>query len=342
MKRKLTSLLIAMAVAVSATACSTPAQSTPQTETPQTEKQQYKIGISQFADHPSLDNCRIGFLKGLEEEGFVEGDNLTVAFENAFANPGTAGQISDNFVSKGIDLICAIATPSAATAFTSAMDTEIPVIYTAITDPVKSGFAQEDGTPTGNITGSSNKLPVEAQLQMIRDILPQAKTIGIIYTTSEANSLSSIEEYEKQVSNFGFELVTVGISELADIPLAADNLVTKVDCITNLTDNTVVQGLTTVLAKAEAKGIPVFGSEVEQVKNGCLAAMGLDYVELGIITGKMAAKVLKEEVKASEMKFERITEFGFYLNNAVANNLSLSIDNTLAEKALETFDTIAE
>ena len=341
MKKRISSLLIVAIFALSATGCSKPTKTSPSSKAAKGEEQQYNIGINQFADHPSLDNCRIGFLKGLEEEGFIEGENLNILFENSFANSGTAGQISQGFVSKGVDMICAIATPSAATAFTSTMDTEIPVIFSAITDPISAGFAKEDGTPTGNITGTSNKLPVEAQLQMIRDILPDAKTIGIIYTTSEANSLSSIEEYKNQVENFGFKLETVGISELADIPLAADNLLTRVDCITNLTDNTVVQGLTTILDKANSKNIPVFGSEVEQVKNGCLAAMGLDYIELGIITGKMAAKVLRGEEKASNMKFEKITEFGFYLNNAVAKDLGISIEKTLIENALETYDTIA-
>ncbi len=340
MKKKLLSVLMVFTVAASLAACSTPAQnqlnSTTQNPKDITEKQ-YKIGISQFAAHGSLDNCMEGFLKGLEEEGISQDKNLTVLFENAFANPGTAGQISNNFVSNNVDLICAIATPSAATAFTSAMDTEIPVIYTAITDPVEAGFANEDGTSTGNITGTSDKLPVEAQLQMIRKILPKAKTLGIMYTTSEPNSISAIKEYESLVEKYGFTLETVGISELADIPLAADNLITKVDCITNLTDNTVVQGLSTILEKAGSKGIPVFGSEVEQVQNGCLAAVGLDYVELGVITGKMAAKVLKEEAKASEMKFESITEFGLYLNNETAKTLNISIDEEYAKNALEIF-----
>ena len=144
------------------------------------EGKTYKIGISQFAEHGSLDNCREGFLKGLAEEGFVEGENLEILYENAQADTGTAGQIATNFVSKDVDMICAIATVSATSAYNAAMKTDIPVIYTAITDPVAAGLASEDGTPVGNVTGTSDKLPVEAQLQMIREILPEAKTICIL------------------------------------------------------------------------------------------------------------------------------------------------------------------
>ena len=138
----------------------------------------YTIGISQFAEHGSLDNCREGFIQGLAEEGFVEGENLTIEVENAAADQGTTKQISDSFVSDGVDLICAIATPSAQAAYNSAMDTDIPVVYTAVTDPVEAQLADEDGTPVGNVTGTSDELPIKAQLEMIREILPDAKNIG--------------------------------------------------------------------------------------------------------------------------------------------------------------------
>ena len=172
-------------------------------------KESYTIGIEQFAEHGSLDNCREGFLQGLEEEGIKEGDNLKVETKNAAADMGTAGQISDSFVSDKVDLICAIATPSAQSAYNAAMDAGISVIYTAVTDPVAAELASEDGTPAGEVTGTSDKLPVDEQLKMIREMLPQAKTIGIMYTTSEANSVSAIKEYEDLVGKYDFELVTI-------------------------------------------------------------------------------------------------------------------------------------
>ncbi len=302
----------------------------------------YTIGISQFAEHGSLDNCREGFLAGLEEEGIVEGENLTVDYKNAAADMGTAGQISDSFVSDKVDLICAIATPTAQSAYNAAMDTDIPVIYTAVTDPVAAELATEDGEAAGEVTGTSDKLPVEEQLKMIREMLPGAEKIGIMYTTSEANSVSAIEEYKELVGEYGFELVEKGISTTADVALAADDLLGEVDCITNLTDNTVVASLPTIIEKANEKKIPVFGSEIEQVKIGCLAAEGIDYIALGKQTGKMAAQVLKGEKKASELPFETITEPGFYVNNKVAENLGITVPEDLAADAVESFDEITE
>ncbi|MCI1930168.1 MAG: ABC transporter substrate-binding protein [Clostridia bacterium] len=307
-----------------------------------TNGKQYTIGISQFAQHGSLDNCREGLLKGLADEGFVEGKNLTVLYENSEADTGTAGQIASDFVSKNVDMICTIATPSTSAAYAAAMKTNIPIIYTAITDPVAAGFAKDDGMPTGNLTGTSDKLPVEEQLKMIRKIMPNAKKLGIMYTTSETNSESAIKDYQSLVGKYGFELVTVGINTTADIPLAADNILSKVDCLTNLTDNTVVQGLATIVNKANAKGIPVFGSEVEQVKNGCLAAVGLEFVSLGEQTGHMAAKVLKGEEKASDMKFQTISKCGLYINKAVADKLNIKIDDDYAASAVQTFDSVAQ
>ena len=301
---------------------------------------EYTIGIGQFAEHGSLDNCRTGFLQGLADEGIVEGKNLTILYENAQADGGTASQIMNNFLSKKADLICAIATPIAQSAYSAAKDAGVPVIYTAVTDPVLAELANADGTPVGEITGTSDKLPVESQLKMIRTMLPDAKTIGIMYSTSEINSVSAIEEYKKAAPEYGFEIVESGISSTADIPLAADALVEKVDCINNLTDNTVVSSLPVILDKAAKKNIPVFGSEIEQVKIGCLAAVGLDYVSLGEQTGKMAAKVLKGEKKASEMNFEVIEEAAFYGNNKVAENLGITIPAELSDNAAALFDEI--
>ncbi|MEG0564647.1 MAG: ABC transporter substrate-binding protein [Hungatella sp.] len=302
----------------------------------------YTIGIGQFAAHGSLDNCREGFLQGLAEEGLVEGQNLTVLFENAQADGGIGSQIITNFVAKKVDLICGIATPMAQSAYGIGKKSGTPVIYTAVTDPVAAELANADGTPVGDITGTSDKLPVEQQLQMIRTMLPDAKKIGIMYTTSEVNSISTIAEYQAAAPDYGFEIVESGISATADVPLAADSLLSKVDCITNLTDNTVVASLPIILDKASKKKIPVFGSEIEQVKIGCLAAMGLDYIQLGKQTGQMAAKILKGEKKAGEMNYEVISEAAFYGNSKVAATLGLTIPEELSSTAAEIFTEITQ
>lgn len=304
--------------------------------------QTYIVGIGQFAAHGSLDNCREGFLLGLADEGIIEGQNLTVLYENSQADGGIASQINVNFASQKADLICAIATPMAQSAYGVGKKQDIPVIYTAVTDPVAAQLAGPDGSPVGEITGTSDKLPVAQQLDMIRSVLPDAKTIGILFTTSEVNSLSAIEEYKAAAPDYGFEIVDMGISATADVPLAADALLEQVDCVTNLTDNTVVASLPLILNKAAKKNIPVFGSEIEQVKIGCVAAMGLDYVALGRQTGKMAAAVLKGEKKASQMDFQVIEEAAFYGNTKAAQNLGITLPDRFTSTAKELFTTITQ
>lgn len=343
MKKKVLAVLLTVCMGAALVGCGSgekAAESTNAETAENSDGASYTIGISQFAEHGSLDNCREGFLEGLKEAGIEEGKNLTVDVQNAQADTGTASTIAENFVAKKMDLICAIATPSAMSAYNSCAKTDIPVIYTAISDPVEAELASEDGKPVGNITGTSDALPVTAQLEMIREIMPEAKTIGIMYTTSETNSVSTIAEYKKEADAYGFEIVESGISTIADVPLAAADLAGKVDCITNLTDNTVVSALQTVLDEANKAGIPVFGSEIEQVKAGCLASMGIDYVELGKQTGAMAAKVLKGEAKASDLKVETISEYSLYVNTAAADKLSMKLDDAFVAGAVENFDEI--
>ena len=192
------------------------------------------------------------------------------------------------------------------------------------------------------IWGSFDESNLEEQLQMIRQILPDAKTIGILYSTSEVNSQSTLEEYKEAAPEYGFEIIESGVSGAADIPLATDNLLTQVDCLNNLTDNTVVSSLPMILDKANDKGIPVFGSEIEQVRIGCLAAMGLDYIELGKQTGRMAAQVLTGEAQASELPYEIIEEASFYGNSAVAEELGITLPEELTGSAAEMFDSIED
>lgn len=337
MKKSIKTLLLAALAAAALSGCSSRAASEKSSTNDSTA---YTVGIGQFAEHGSLDNCREGFIQGLAEEGIEEGKNLTVLYENAQADGGTASQIINNFLSKKVDLICGIATPMAQAAYSGAKKTDVPVIFTAVTDPVAAALAKEDGTPAGEITGTSDKLPVEKQLEMIRKILPDAKTIGILYSTSEVNSEAAIKEYKAAAASYGFDIVEGAVSATADIPLATDSILEKVDCLNNLTDNTVVSSLPLILDKAGKKNIPVFGSEVEQVKIGCLASMGLDYIDLGKQTGIMAAKVLKGEAKAGDMNFEVIKEAAFYGNAKVAENLGISLPSELTGSAAEIFTDI--
>lgn len=334
MKKRVLAVMMTMALAATAlVGCGSDSSS-------KSDKAEYTIGISQFAEHGSLDNCREGFLEGLKEAGIEEDKNLKVYYDNAQTDTGTAGTIADSYVSKKVDLVCAIATPSAMSAYNSCMKADIPVVYTAVSDPVGAGLVKKDGVNAGNVTGSCDLLPVEEQLKMIRAMMPEAKKIGILYTTSEANSVSTIKEYKEKAGEYGFEIVDTGINTIADVDLAASDLVGKVDCICNLTDNTVVQALQTVIEKANAKNIPVFGSEIEQVKAGCVAAMGIDYFELGKKTGAMAAKILKGEATAEETEYIKNADSALYVNTAAADKIGMQLDADYISGAAETFTEI--
>ena len=280
----------------------------------------YTIGINQFADHGSLDNCREGFIEGLRQAGFEEGVNVEFEYSNANADPGIANQIAQSHVSTDVDLICVIATPSAQASYNAAMEKEIPVIYTAVSDPVEAGLAEEGM----NVTGTSDLLPLKEQVAMIRELMPEAKNLGVLYCTSEVNSLSNIARLEQIAPEYGFTLVTKGVSAPADIPMATDAILNEVDCLTNLTDNTIVNSLAVVMDKANAKGIPVFGSEVEQVKLGCAAAANIDYYKLGIMTGKMAADVLNG-TDITTIPYEIIEDNQLVVNSEVLEKYGLVV-----------------
>ena len=320
--KKILVSVLALVLVFSFTAC------TEQTS----EEKVFNIGITQFADHPSLDNCREGFLLGLKEEGLKEGEDFVVDYQSAQTDIKIASQIAEKFAGSKKDLVCGIATPSAQTLYSVCFDKNIPVIFNAVSDPVEAGLANKDGSALEGITGISDALPVEDQLKLIREILPEAKNIGILYTTSEANSISTIKVYETLAPKYGFNIVSMGVTKQAEITSALDVLLTKVDAISNMTDNTVVSALSILLDKAHSKNIPVFGSEEEQVKNGCVASAGLDYVELGKQAGVMAARVLKgEDIK--NIPFETLKESKITINEKVLNDLGIKVSDKVLETA---------
>lgn len=288
------------------------------------------IGICQYGEHGSLDNCRTGFIQGLEDAGLVEGTDFEIDYQNASFDDNIDAQIAQSFAANNVALMCAIATPSAIACYAAAEEKDIPVIFTAISDPESANLVG------GNITGVSDKLPVKAQLQLIRALQPDAKTIGIIYTTSEANSVSTIKDYECEAPNYGFTIEAIGVTSQAEVTQAVDNLISKgVDCFSNLTDNNVVGVLASVLEKTNDAGIPVYGSEIEQVKLGCVASAGIDYVELGRMAGQMAAKVLKGEAAASEMPYQTVEDFSNYINSSALAEMNISVPDSLADSVIE-------
>ena len=288
------------------------------------------IGISQYGEHASLDNCRKGFLQGLTDAGLKEGTDYQIDYQNAGFDDSIATQIAQRFSAENAALMCAIATPSATACYAAAEDKNIPVIFTAITDPKAAGLT------AGNATGTSDKLPVEAQLDLIRKLQPNAKTIGIIYTTSEPNSVSSIAEYKAKAGDYGFTIDDIGVTAQSEVTQAADKLIAdKVDCFSNLTDNNVVGVLSSILEKTNEAAIPVYGSEVEQVKLGCAAAAGIDYYKLGIQTGQIAAQVLTGKKTCDDIPFETISEYGIYVNSDTLSAMGITLPADISQKAVE-------
>ena len=297
-----------------------------------TDAVSYKVGVLQYATHSSLDNCYQGLVEGFAEYGLVEGENLTVDLQNSNADMSTGDLQAKNMVTDGCDLIVGIATPSAMSAYAAARDEDIPVVFDAVSDPVAAGIVKSLEEPGVNCTGSSDVLNFDSQLTMIRAFLPDAKVIGVLYTTGEANSISQLARLEEAASNYGFTIESIGVTNSSEVAAAAASIVAKgVDCLTNLTDNNVVDCLSVVLHETNAAGIPVFGSEEEQVKNGCLASMSIDYVALGRESGRMAAQILLGEKTAAEMPVSTDSETFAIYNSTVAAELGIELPAEYAD-----------
>ena len=324
--KKITAALLAITLAVSCAACSSGAASSAASTAGESNAKNFKIGVIQYATHPSLDNCYNGFKAGLEEAGLKDGGNITIDFQNAQGDNANGDLIAKNMVTKKYDLIMGIATPAAMSAYSAAKSTDIPVVFTAVSDAVAAGIVKTNEKPGVNCTGSSDVLPLEQQMKMIRAFLPNAKKIGILYTTSEPNSVSQLAQFKALAPKYNFEIVDVGVTSASEVAAAAATAVSKgVDCINNFTDNNVVDNLSTVLQAANGAKIPVFGSEEEQVKNGCLASQSIDYVALGKETGKMAAKILKGEAKASDTPVYMVKDCTPVYSKTVMEKLGLTL-----------------
>ena len=278
------------------------------------------IGIIQFVSHPSLDDCYNGIVAGLKEELGEDLGGYKIEFQNSNADPTVSGAQAQTMVSKNYEIMAAIATPTAVAAANAAQGT-IPVVYCAVSDPAGCGLATMN-----NVTGSSDLLDFDGQLALIKAFIPDVDSIGVLYTKTEPNSISQIETLKTKASALGITIVEQTITEAREIQTAAEALCNKdIDCITNLTDNTVVAALEFVLAAANAKNIPVFGSEIDQVKNGCIASASLDYVALGKQTGILMAKILKGEVVASNETAIQVKDSFNCYSKKVADALGIAI-----------------
>ncbi|MEG0750982.1 MAG: ABC transporter substrate-binding protein [Oscillospiraceae bacterium] len=325
MKKQFIKVLALSALAsLALSGCSEKAPTTPNEQ--DDSKKVYNVGVIQYATHASLDNCYEGFVAGLAEKGIVEGDNLIIDFQNSNSDTSNSDLQAKNMVSSKRDMLVGIATPSAMSAYVATKDAGIPMVFTAVSDPLVAGIVSSLTAPGGNCTGSSDVLNFDEQLKLIRAFLPEAKTIGVLYTTSEPNSISHLARLETAAAKQGFTIEAVGVTSASEVATATAAIVAKkVDCVTNFTDNNVVDNLSTVLHATDEAGIPVFGSEIEQVKNGCLASMSIDYIELGRVTGNIAAQILLGEAEAGSIPIATESSCFPVYNSAVAEKLGLKL-----------------
>ncbi|RCW48770.1 MULTISPECIES: ABC transporter substrate-binding protein [unclassified Halanaerobium] len=291
---------------------------------------EYEIGISQFVEHPALDSAREGFIDALAEEDFVEGKNIEITLQNAQADMATAQSIAQRFKQQRPDLVLAITTQSAQTAVNVIKD--IPILITAVTDPVVAGLVDSMEKPGGNVTGTTDMNPVAKQLDLVKQFIPNVKDIGILYNPGEVNSVVQVEIAKEKAEEMGVKLHEGTVTNSSEVSLAASALVDKVDAIYVPTDNIIVSALPAVLNITNPKKIPVFASENGQVKQGAVATLGIDYYMLGRQTGKMAARVLNGE-KPADMSIEGAENPKLYLNKTACSNLGLEIPEEILEKA---------
>lgn len=297
--------------------------------------EKFEIGISQFVEHPSLDLAREGFIDQLAEKGYLEGENLNIEFQNAQADFATAQTIAQRFKQNNLDLVLAIATPSAQTVVNVLSDT--PVLITAVTDPIAAGIVSNMKKPGTNISGTTDMNPVAKQLDLIKKFLPKIKNLGILYNPGEVNSTVQVKIAKQKAKEMKIELKEATVSNSSEVSLAVSSLIGKVDAIYVPTDNIIVSAMPTVLETAYNNQVPVFTSENNSVKQGAIATLGIDYYQLGKQTGLMAAKIFAGE-NISQMGVESSKQLKLYLNKKSASQIGLKIPQNILDNA----DTIFE
>lgn len=256
-------------------------------------KKMVKIGIAQYANHPSLDGAREGFLQALKDAGYEENVNLQVDFHNAQGDMNNNLTIAQKLVGDKNDLILAIATPTAQAVAKATKD--IPVLFTAVTDPVTSKLVDSLEKPGGNVTGTRDTNPdaIKKTMETIKKFFPEARKIGVIYNSGEQNSVVNIANVKQVLQDGGLETVEATVTNSSEVKQAADSLVGRADVIYLTSDNTVISALSSVVSVANDKNIPLFCESSESVGEGAFASIGFQYYDLGYTTGKMAVEVLK-------------------------------------------------
>ncbi|MBP3887258.1 MAG: ABC transporter substrate-binding protein [Cellulosilyticum sp.] len=294
-------------------------------------KENYKIGIIQLVEHSALDAAREGFIDGLIELGYEEGKNVTLDYQNAQGDQSNCQTIASKLVNDQDDLILAIATPAAQAVANTTKD--IPILVTAVTDPADSKLVVSNEVPGGNVTGTSDLTPVKEQINLIPEIMPEAKKVGIVYCSSEANSKFQVELAKAEAEALGLEVVEGTVSNSNEIQQVVQSLVGKVDVLYIPTDNMLAAGISTVVGVTTPAKIPVICGEESMVTKGGTATYGINYYDLGKLTAKQAISILVDGKNPAEMPIEYCSDCNLVLNEQAAADMGITLPQNLLDKA---------
>lgn len=298
---------------------------------PAETKEKLKVGITQIIEHPALDASREGFIKALNDNGYIDGQTIEIDYQSAQGDPSTVNTISQKFVSDKKDVVLAISTPSAQSLVKATEGTDIPVFFAAITDPLSAKLVDNVEKPGKNITGGSDTHPdaIKHAMGALKELFPEAKKIGIIYNSGEANSVVNVENAKKALAEIGLEPVEANASNATEVKQAAESLLGRADVIYVPKDNTAVAALKAVVKVAEDNDVPLFVGEMDSVKNGGFAGFGIDYFEHGYSIGEMAVKVLKGESKVGDIPVLYPQEINLAVNKEAAANEGIDLEKMM-------------
>lgn len=297
------------------------------------EKDIPTVGIIQYMDHAALDAAKEGFVDALADNGFVDGDTVNIDLQNAQGDQSNLGTISDRFVSNNVDLVLAIATP--ATQAIAGKTTEIPILATAVTDYEAARLVDSNEAPGGNVTGTTDMNPVKEQIDLLVKLVPDAKTVGVLYTSSEDNSILQAKMAKEAIEKLGLKYVEATVTNSNDVQQATQSIVEQCDAIYIPTDNVFASAMPVVNGITTISKTPVINGEVGQVEAGGLATLGNNYYDLGYQTGLMAIKVLKGEAEPATMPIEAAAKFDYAINGTVAEQIGITIPADLQQYILD-------
>ena len=323
MKRTL-ALLMASALMLSLAGCSQTSGSSSSGEA-----ETLRIGIIQPMEHESLDAAREGFVQALADHGYTDGDTIVLDYQNAQGDSSALLTISQRFVGDDCDLVLAIGTGAAQSI--ASQTSEIPVLITAVTDPVDAGLVQSSEVPGTNVTGTNDMNPIREQLELIPEILPDAQTVGLLYTSSEDNSILQIEEAKAILEEMNLDYVEQTVTGSNDVQQAVQSIVTRSDAIYIPTDNTFASAMPLVGSVVMESGTPVICGATGMVEAGGLITLGLNYYNLGYQTGEMAAQVLEGADPAS-MPVQSQNQYDYVVNEEMLSALGMELPQSLLEK----------